>query len=215
MSEVESGRAEVRALTAKVHQGGRQSAKAFRDLAQKLLAITVMAQGQHLVLRPNQTGTGPWVMEGAHKSQIASDAGMVKLRDGHWLRVGYLLSLTANDRLAVTESKIQYQWTDGDRSEVFRYDYAYEAEGQHPAAHLNIHALLRQPDDLGSSEWPLERVHFPTGRTSLEQVLRLLAQGFGVATAKSIEVWEPVLAEAERMFYEVAHQPGFTSADAA
>ncbi|GAA1921260.1 hypothetical protein GCM10009716_32300 [Streptomyces sodiiphilus] len=215
MNEVENNCAEVRMLSAKVHQGGKQSATAFRTLAQKLLAITVMEQGQRLVLRPHTRGDTVWVLEGGHNAPHTSDAGLVKLLDGHWLKIGYLLSLTGNNRLAVTSSKIQYQWTDTDRSEVFRYDYAYEAEGRHPAAHLNLHALLPEPDGPGGPGRPLERVHFPTGRTSLEQVLRLLAQGFHVRTARPPEIWEPVLAEAERMFYEVAHQPSFTSADAA
>ncbi|MFC8273691.1 hypothetical protein ACFUJR_14430 [Streptomyces sp. NPDC057271] len=201
MSEVENKCAEVRTLSAKVRQGGRQSATAFRELAQKLLAITVMEQGQRLILRPSLRGDAVWVLEGGYRAPLVSDAGMLKLRDGHWLKVGYRLSLTGNNRLAVTESKIQYQWTDTDHSEVFRYDYAYEAEDQHPAAHLDLHALLPEPDGPGGPGWPLERVHFPTGRTSLEQVLRLLVQGFNVPPARPSEVWEPVLAEAERMFY--------------
>lgn len=215
MNEVESNCAEVRELSAKVRQGGKQSPRAFRDLAQKLLAITVLDQGQRLILRPPLKDAASWVLEGGCQSQLTSDAGLLKLRDGHWLKVGYLLSLTKNNRLAVTKSKIQYQWTDTDQSEVFRYDYAYKAEDRHPAAHLNLHALLPEPDDLGGSGRPLERVHFPTGRTSLEQVIRLLAQGFEVPTARPVEFWEPILTEAERMFYEVAHQPGFTSTEAA
>ena len=72
--------------------------------------------------------------------------------------------------------------------------------------HLQIRGTLTESDvpvyrDL------LEHVHFPTGRISLEGILRLLAEQFSVPCNEPETVWRPMLAEAERTFLEIAHRP--------
>jgi hypothetical protein len=88
-----------------------------------------------------------------------------------------------------------------------RYDYLREPglDG-HPQAHLQVRGGLVETGVLRPSH-PLERVHFPTGRVSIEGVIRLLADQFGLPCNESPEVWRPVLAEAERMFLDIAHRP--------
>lgn len=41
----------------------------------------------------------------------------------------------------------------------------------------------------------------------LEGVIRLLVEEFGVPCNQPPAIWRPVLAEAERAFLEIAHQP--------
>jgi hypothetical protein len=53
----------------------------------------------------------------------------------------------------------------------------------------------------------LEHVHFPTGRPTLEGVIRCLIVQFGVPSHTEPEVWRPVLAESERRFLTTARQP--------
>ncbi|MEU0936092.1 hypothetical protein [Embleya sp. NPDC005971] len=204
MTSTENTLADIQRLSQEVHDGGRKSFCACRDLFQKLLVITVMAEGQQVILR-----SGPKdavrALEGAHRSAYApTDTGLVRLRDNHWLSIGMHLSLTKKNRLAVGQSKFQYQWEEDRSSAVFRYDYSRASIHVHPAAHVNIHGSF---DAAGPQ--PLERIHFPTGRTSLEQVLRLLIQGFKVPAATPSDVWLPALASAEARFAEVANQPPF------
>jgi hypothetical protein len=47
----------------------------------------------------------------------------------------------------------------------------------HPASHLQIRANLTEDCCLPAGT-PLERIHFPTGRTTIEAVIRLLAEPF-------------------------------------
>lgn len=58
------------------------------------------------------------------------------------------LRITSNDRFAVPQSSLQYQATEGEQSEIFRYDYLRAQKDEHPRPHLNIHARLDR-DVLG------------------------------------------------------------------
>jgi hypothetical protein len=52
----------------------------------------------------------------------------------------------------------------------------------------------------------LERVHFPTGRISIEAVIRLLIEQFGLEARTRPETWRPVLAASEEEFLKIAHR---------
>ena len=130
------------------------------------------------------------------------------LTDGRYLRLSvrlYVAPVEELSRLKVASSSYQYQLDrEGDRW-VFRYDYIRNPPDPHPSAHVQLRGNLVEdclPDDTS-----LERVHFPTARVSLEAVIRLLADQFGTPCHRESEVWQPVLAETERAFLEIAHQP--------
>jgi hypothetical protein len=53
----------------------------------------------------------------------------------------------------------------------------------------------------------MERIHFPTGRVSLEAIIRLLADQFNTPCREDPDLWRPVLAETERAFLEIANRP--------
>ncbi|WP_159083165.1 hypothetical protein [Streptomyces sp. P3] len=134
-----------------------------------------------------------------------SELNTIRLRDDRFLRVTMTLRITSNDRFAVPRSSFQYQETEGDQSEIFRYDYLRAQKDEHPRAHLNIHGRLDH-DVLGDRK-PLQDVHFPTGRIPIEGVIRLLLVQFEVPPATPEEIWMPVLTTSEAAFREICEQP--------
>lgn len=115
----------------------------------------------------------------------------------------------SGDRLKVSTASFQYQAEadPGTDAWIFRYDYLRDSAGDpHPQSHLQVNAELIVPDTLPMHR-PLARVHFPTRRMPLEGVIRLLAEQFDVPTAQPPEYWRPLLAEAERAFLTIAHDP--------
>jgi len=205
MPDVERECANVRALTRKFLDSGNQERrfKAFCDLTQRLLSLTVLANGQRVGLDRS------WIADNRTRLLVGRsqdpELNTVRLRDGHFLRVTMTLRITSNDRFAVPRSSFQYQETDGDQSEIFRYDYLRAQKDEHPRAHLNIHGRLDH-DVLGDRK-PLEAVHFPTGRMPIEGVIRLLIVQFEVPSATAAEMWMPVLATSEAAFSEICEQP--------
>ena len=109
-------------------------------------------------------------------------------------------------KLRVHSASYQYQLDlEGERW-VFRYDYVRVPNDQHPASHLQIRANLAEDGCLPAGK-PLNRIHFPTGRTTIEAVIRLLAEQFHVPCNKPPEFWRPLLTETEREFERIAHRP--------
>lgn len=134
----------------------------------------------------------------------------VALRDGRYLRVMVACYLdTADERgglLKVSESSFQYQSDPDGRDWIVRYDYMREPGGDpHPAAHVQVRGQLHA--DVLPKRRPLERVHLPTGRVSLEAVIRLLIEQFEVPPTEPPGVWRAVLSESEQAFQRIAHQP--------
>jgi hypothetical protein len=141
------------------------------------------------------------------------NGGPVPLNDGRFLRLAISLYLgdspekKLTNLLKVRKASLQYQEDEAGDRWVFRYDYLREQEETpHPQAHLQIRGTLTEEGVLPAHQ-PLERVHFATGRFSLEAALRLLADQFGVPCNSQPEVWRAALAESERAFLEIAHQP--------
>lgn len=134
--------------------------------------------------------------------------GPVKLCNRAFLPVWMSLFLETTDegeRLKVKEASFQYQLDLEGKQWVWRYDYVRESSGRHPAGHLQVNAVPVEKVSLPRKV--LANAHFPTGRVSLEAMIRLLIDGFGVRPNQDREVWEPVLLESEGLFLEVAHIP--------
>jgi hypothetical protein len=133
------------------------------------------------------------------------DRGALPLNDGRYLRLVitlYFEHVPGGRRLKVHSSSFQYQQdTAGDRW-IFRYDYLRLPPEPHPADHLQIRGNLLE--DCLPARRTLERVHFPTMRVSLEAVIRLLADQFGVKCNQ--RVWRPILAASEAAFMGIAHR---------
>lgn len=192
---------EIRDITQKIRAGGPDAIRAFHQLVNRVLTLTVLAEGQTVKLFPSPSNRSRATLGGRH----ARDP--LKLNDGRYLRLAAHVYLDPSGRdnfLRVEETSYQYQLdTDGDQW-VFRYDYLRNPPHAYPAAHIQIRGDLAE---RAASPTPLERLHWPTGRVSLEAVIRLLAEQFHVRCNQPPEVWRPALAESERDFLQVAHRP--------
>jgi len=107
----------VRQLTMAYMAGGVGSFRAFRDLVQLLLGITVLADGQYVRL-VQQTGRQEVRALGGPTGPTSA----VRLRNGHWLRVAvdlYLAEHEGTTRLEVRKSSFQYQADQDGQREVF------------------------------------------------------------------------------------------------
>jgi len=187
--------------------GRPESFIAFRDLAQLLLGLTVLAD--HEFVQLGREAPGP---DRAPRRVLGGPGGYptrpVRLRNGRWLRVSVALWLaeTAHGpRLKVSESSYQYQDDREGEREIVRYDYLRQPNRNEPASHINIYGTLTVPGVLPPGQL-LSRVHLPAGRVPLEAVLRMLVDDLKVPPATDEGVWRPVLAASEEMFLEIAHR---------
>lgn len=194
--------AEVRRLDQRIRAGGPNALPAFLELTQKLLSLTILAPGGTVKLAMLQSDRTKAALGGR------TPQDPLPLNDGRYLRVSaklYLDHTAQPNFLKVEETSYQYQLDrEGDRW-IFRYDYLRNPQHSYPAAHLQIRGELAEGDTLVGA--PLRKIHFPSGRVSLEAVIRLLIEQFRVPCNQPAEVWRPVLAETERDFLRVAHQP--------
>lgn len=189
---------EIRAHTAEFKAGDDGSPYAFQQLAVRLLGLTV-ARSHSLRL----TG-GPrrdyWVLSG-----MEGPLDPVPLTNGRYLRTTVSLYLDrAAGRLKVSKASYQYQLDEEGEDWVFRYDYLREpGSDPYPTSHLNVNGDF----SLSSVGCSLKSVHFPVSRASLESVIRLLIEDFGVEPAESADIWRPALGLSESLFQEIAHVP--------
>jgi hypothetical protein len=193
---------EVRELTARYQAGRPNCFEAFRQLTALLLHLTVLAPQGGVRLargrRPDTLALGGW----------SGPDDPLPLLDNRYLRLSFTLFMAQTPegpRLKVQDSSYQYQADRDGRDWIFRYDYLRVPPHPHPAAHLQIRGGLA--GGYLSAGTPLERFHFPTGRVSLEGVIRLLADQFHVPCNEPPEIWRPVLAESEQAFLAIARRP--------
>jgi len=99
----------------------------------------------------------------------------------------------------------QYQTSNTEDDWIFRYEYDRHPHRPHPPTHLHVRGELTENCMTGSER--LEDIHFPaSARVSLESVIRLLADQFGVRTNTRRGFWRAVLTESEKPFLEIAHR---------
>jgi len=140
---------------------------------------------------------------------LSPDDDTVRLRGGRFLRVFVVLFREPHNggyRMKVEQATYQYQVDPEGKQWVFRYDYRREPRDQHPATHLQVRGTLTERE-VGPYRGLLDRTHFPTGRVSIEAVIRLLVEQFGIPSGSTPETWRRVLAESERLFEDIAHRP--------
>lgn len=184
--------------------------RAFQELVGLLLSQTVLRRGQ----------MGPSLISlGGSRLRTAGLGGpgtfLMPLSLTNDLFLGLQISLhllpakEGGERWKVIQSRFQYQLDPISPSKawIFRYDYIRQPTSIEPGidafvSHLNVNGRHINFDD----EVPLTSVHFPTRRMSIESVLRLLITQYHVPTNSGAEIWRPMLAEAEHMFQEIAHE---------
>ena len=191
---------EARDLTRRYQAGRREAFQAFGDLASLILHQTVLDPSGVVRLTYGPRREEP-VLGGA-----AGPGDPVLLTDGRYLRLTMQLFFEDTPphgrRAKVKMSSFQYQLDREGEQWIFRYDYVREPPEPHPAMHLQIRGTLKEPSL--PADRPLERIHFPTQRVSLEAVIRLLVEQFGTPARERAEVWRPLLAETEAAFLAIA-----------
>ncbi len=197
----------VRGLTEDYKKGNKKSLEAFTELATLILDLTVAHPSSRLTRYSGESGE----KESIYLSASPKLGTPLRLSDGSFLRVGISLALRPAEKAPtgkyakVVSSSCQYQLDKAGKEWLWRYDYVREPEGK-PAAHFQVRADLKS-DGTRLTRKVLERVHFPTGRVSLEAIVRLLIEEFGVPAATDPLIWQPVLALSEDLFLKIAHLP--------
>lgn len=198
---------EVRALASRYKSGTQDSFEATKELLSWLLRITVMNDREQLLYT-----SLPSSNQRANTRTIGVRDRPLRLNDGRFLRLMLNLSLASTEpsdtqpKLRVYSASYQYQMDSEGERWVFRYDYVRVPKDQHPASHLQIRANLTEDRCLPAGKI-LDRIHFPTGRTTIEGVIRLLAEQFHVRCNSPPDFWRPLLTESEREFERIAHRP--------
>jgi len=203
-SELDLVLGEVRDLSERYKAGGPEAFDAFRELTARLLSLSVAAPYATVILSVGPRGRDTQVLSG--RRGIGDPLPLNENRG--YLRLIMTLALVPVEGrrlLKVMDAGYQYQLDEAGDRWVFRYDYRRVPPDPHPAAHLQIRATPEE--GCLPPNRPLARIHFPSGRVSIEAVIRLLADQFGVPCNRGPILWRPVLAESERIFHEIAHLP--------
>jgi hypothetical protein len=157
----------------------------------------------------------PNLQRGANETfSLGRPGQFLELRNGWFLRLLLTFrvepSVSAGGalKLKTLSSSIQYQNVDSEdeQSWVFRYEYSRFARDHYAPGHLHVRATPRGPECLVGNLL-MEDVHFPTGRVTLEGIIRLLIDDFGVGANEDEDVWRPLLHETEQVFINIARQP--------
>ncbi len=161
----------IKELTQKVLGEGGGDPVDFVALLQALFSLTVLTDGEgiHYRLANNRTSG---VIGGRSRLPL-------KLNNGKFLKFFMDVKTVRKAPLTVTKSSFQYQIDDVSHSDqfVFRYDYNINHDNQHPIAHLQISGDLRQKNIIDKE---LEDIRFPVVRPSVESLVTLLIDGFGL-----------------------------------
>ena len=97
-------------------------------------------------------------------------------------------------KVVVDECRYIYSLSDNPDDEakwLFRYDYSITPDKMVPYAHIHLNATSSAREDL-------RKIHFPTGRLSIEQILAHLICERG--TSPKNENWFEILAESHKGF---------------
>lgn len=178
---------------------------AFGELTDRLLRTTVLANNQPpLRVRKAASGSGA--------SALGQPGESLLLRNGWYLRVLLTFivekSVSAGGamKLKTLSQNIQYiRDAHNEDSWVFRYEYFRLAPNRYAPGHLHIRGSAHEP--CLPTKGKLEDVHFPTGRVTLEAIIRMLVDDFGVPSKEDDTIWRPLLHETEQAFIAVARQP--------
>jgi hypothetical protein len=193
----------VRALTQGYLSGKPEAFESARALLAYLLQITVMHPAGVLLMT-----RGEKQREDVRTIGVPQSRQPIPLKDGRYLDV--LMQLRREREKEMTKLrayvvKFQYQQDHEGEDWIFRYEYLRTQRDQHPASHLHVRGSLHASGCL-PEHVPLEDVHFPTGRPTIEAVVRCLVEQFNVPTNTHASFWRPVLAESEMQFIAIAHQ---------
>ena len=187
--------------------GGPDAIEAFRQLLSFLLSKTILDKSGAV-----RTILGPRADSGVISGWGSDPLSLspLPLTNAYFLRLTVRVYREKQEdgsyKLKVSSSSYQYQRDASEGSEdwIFRYDYIRDPGHKHPESHCHVRGNLLSGEVLG--EKPLQRVHFPTRRMSIESIIQLLIQDFGVPANTDASFWKELLNESVSEFHKIAHE---------
>ena len=196
--------ADIRRFNAVCRGGGGAALPAFSQLSSRLFCLTVGDPQRGCLHDEFSQRHGHGTVAGGH----APGDKTIVLTNGFYLQfvVALYLSDGSDGHLRASLSKFQYQADEAGKDWVFRYDYERDPRGVRPSvAHLHVRGAFECRDLECDRE--MKKVHFPTGRPTVESTIALLIEQFEVPSNSPEEIWRPALDDSQRQFLEVAHRP--------
>jgi len=186
---------EIKSLSKKVFENSRTNPADFKELLNELLTLTVAADGHKLNLSRKPKGD-----LGLIANRIADKP--LLLNNGRFLKFLMKYTCGKGTPLTINYSCFQYQCDEDRYSKrfIFRYDYNIAPEDElHPVAHLQINGELSERNIVNKE---LEDIRFPIVRPSVESLLLLLIDGFGLKPNDKTGDWRKILDYSESAFRE-------------
>jgi hypothetical protein len=163
----------------------------FRSLLQRAISCV---NGQAHLWAVGSNGYSP-----GQTHALTPDAGEpIDLAGGRRLRLAsqfdYRIEKAEGERgpWKVTTEAYQHALEDEDGREIIAYQWHPERGSAYNFPHLHIGT------GIGASLGEIHKYHFPTGRVSLEDVLRLAIKEFGAQPARAD--WEDILEESKATY---------------
>lgn len=183
--------ADTKELAKRIFESQKGTPTDFADLLQKLFSCTILQQGQSLSV---------YEENGHAVIGVRLRERVLRLTNGNFVKFYMTFDFGKGQPLSIRQSAFQYQLDQARMSKqfVFRYDYSAEPEPLHPAAHLQINGALATPEAAPDK---LSNIRFPVNRPSVESMLRLLINDFGVVP-NDAKNWSEILDFSEEAFLQ-------------
>jgi hypothetical protein len=118
----------------------------------------------------------------------------LELKPQGWLHFRQIVTLQ-DSKVIVEDGRYTYSLSsnpDDENQWIFRYEYRLNPQDEYPHSHLHLNAYRDGK--------PLRRIHFPTARVSIEQIIAHLIMEHGIQP--KCANWFDILAESHRGFVE-------------
>jgi hypothetical protein len=161
----------VRTLVKKMSGTRHHNPSDFAELIDRLLKVTVLQQGHSISYIPISKNSGT----------VCSRKGeALPLNNGKFLKLvmDYGPDSSSNQDSKLQYACVQYQFDHVRHSNkfIFRYDFDIDPEADHPVSHLQIRGQLAEKP----VKKPLEEIRFPLVKVTIESILKLLVNDFGI-----------------------------------
>lgn len=130
----------------------------------------------------------------------AQVAEPLPLTNGNYLYLNHRLGLTHAEKYLTT---LEYTYTlqseaDNDDSWIFRYEYKRDQPADYPYPLAHVHVNAKSPGGYGTEQKDFSDLHLPTGRVTVEAVVRHLICEHGIEPISPN--WEQTLTDTEAAF---------------
>lgn len=124
----------------------------------------------------------------------------LRLENDNYLLIFQRLCLRREQKFLTTrEYRYVYQSSESPNDWIFRFEYEREPEGDNPYPRAHIHLNACPTTYSGAKEF--DKLHLPTGRVTLEDILRHLVIEHAVQPVSPN--WEQKLKQTEAAFREI------------